>query len=189
MRLHHCTKPIFGSRLRRCERIIRVEMPRRLIRPDDAHYGFMMRHCQLWERQRYFAEAMQIGAAGTSVWTAMVAGAGSVQDCEDAFSRTLASGVEPSANTWITLMSAYKSGHDKESVLMRMAASGMPPNSFAWSSCIAAYAHHHPASFDCHRPSNERLSSGTRAEKNGKRRMGAWLPPVRCANAAVSLSS
>ena len=173
VRFHLRKKPICSSRFYRCERIIRVAMPRRFIRPDDAHYGFMMRHCELSERQLYLQEAVQLGAAGSSVWTAMVAGAGSVKESEDVFSRMLASGVEPSANTWISLMSFYQTGFDKESVIMRMAASGMCPNSYAWSSCIAAYVHSHPILSDCYRASNKSSSSGTRAEKNGKLRMAA----------------
>jgi hypothetical protein len=129
---------LFASPWHICEHIIRVEMPRRLIRPDDAHYGFVMRHCQAHELMFYFDEAMKIGAAGSAVWTSMIGGQCSAKKREMWFNKMLDAGVEPVANTWSTLVARYHSGAEKESVIMRMAASGIQPNAFAWSAAIAA---------------------------------------------------
>jgi hypothetical protein len=131
-------RPAFASHLYICEHILRVEMPRRLIRPDDAHYGFVMRHCQLHELLVYFEEASKIGAAGSSVWTSLLAAQGSAKDREIVFKNMLDAGIEPKANTWSSLMAGYNSGVAKENVIVRMAQSGMQPNAFAWSAVIAA---------------------------------------------------
>ena len=125
-----------------CEQIVRVEMPQRGIRPGDAHYGFLMRHCKLEEREVLFAEFMRYqggGGAGASVWTALITGQKCAADRESVFQRMVADGVQPMANTWGALIAGYKSGPEKERVLERMVASGMQPSGFTWGAVIAGY--------------------------------------------------
>jgi len=123
-----------------CERILRVEMPKRRIRPVDGHWIYLMRYCSLKEREAVLQNLTESqGEAGVGVWTSVMAGQKCAADREKILVRMVAAGVQPNAVTWCVLIAGYSSGADKERALNRMVEAGMQPNAHTCSEVIAGY--------------------------------------------------
>ncbi len=123
-----------------CERIVQEDMPKRGLVPGDAHWGRVMMHYSLKEREAVVQELTASGSgAGMWVWSAVVAAQKSAVDKERTLQRMVAAGVQPDANTWSAVIVGYSSGAEKERALERMVATGVQPNVLTWGTVIAGY--------------------------------------------------
>jgi len=124
-----------------CERILRVEMPKRRIRPVDGHWIHLMRYCSLKEREAILQELTESeGGAGVFVWSSAMAGQKCAADREKILERMVAAGVQPNNFTCRALIAGYSSVAEKERALERMVAAGVQPDATTISTVMAGYA-------------------------------------------------